>query len=102
MACRTGCPTQDHGSYAACLRGSGIRVAYANSTNGWDYTRQKRFDRENAAYRQAVADGLQPTGFTEREIGEAYQHAEVAYANGYDTYKKTLESMRPVQEVDPL
>lgn len=60
MACRTGCITKDHESYAACLRDAAPRVAYCNSAGGWDYTRQKTWDRELDAYRAAKAEGIQP------------------------------------------
>lgn len=62
--CRTGCPTQDHGSYADCCRSSGIRVAYANSVGGWDYSRQKTWDRELSRYRDLKAQGVEPEGTT--------------------------------------
>lgn len=75
MTCRTGCPTQDCGSYADCLRGMGLRVAYANSANGWDATKQKRWDRENASYRQAVKDGLNPSGVSFNAVNTAYDAA---------------------------
>lgn len=71
MACRTGCPTKDCASFAACLRGSGIRVAYANSAGGWDYSRQKSWDSELTAYRDAVAQGIQPSGTTRDKIDAA-------------------------------
>lgn len=70
MSCREGCPTQDHDSYAQCCRDSGLRVAYANSTNGWDFTRQKRWEGELADYRKLRAEGSQPRG-TDRAHLEA-------------------------------
>ncbi len=74
--CRSGCPTQNHDSYAACCRNSGIRVAYCNSTNGWDASRQKTFDNENAAYRAAVDEGIQPNAPTFTEIDKARRKAD--------------------------
>lgn len=71
MTCRTGCPTQDHVSYSDCLRNSGVRVAYANSANGWDLTKQKKWDAELNAYRGAKAEGLQPAGTDMRSIDQA-------------------------------
>ena len=58
--CRTGCPTQDHVSWAACARDSGIRVAYCDSANGRDLTAQKNWDRELDAYGAARKQGIQP------------------------------------------
>lgn len=66
MACRTGCATKDHGSYAECLRAGAPRIAYCNSANGHDYTRQKTLDRDLAAYKDARAQGIQPAS-TQRE-----------------------------------
>lgn len=71
MACRTGCPTQDHASWAACARDSGIRVANCNSAAGWDTTRQKRWDAENEAYAAARAEGIQPAGTRMADIDKA-------------------------------
>ena len=61
MACTTGCKTRDCESYAACLRGKGARVAYANSAGGWDYSAQKKWDRDLAAYKDARDQGIQPS-----------------------------------------
>ena len=58
--CRTGCPTQDHVSWAACARDSGIRVAYCDSTNGRDLTAQKNWDKELGSYAEARKQGIQP------------------------------------------
>lgn len=83
MACRTGCLTKDHQSYAACLRSAAVRVAYANSASGWDFTAQKKQDRELDEYRSLRAQGVQPAGTTRPHIeaakaisdstGKAYQ-----------------------------
>jgi hypothetical protein len=69
MACTTGCPTQDCPSYGACLRGKGARVAYCNSAGGHDYTAQKKHDAELAAYKDARAQGIQPSS-TKRDAVE--------------------------------
>jgi len=74
--CRSGCPTKDHRSYADCCRNSGIRVAYCDSTNRQDYSRQKRWDSELAGYRDAVAEGLEPKGTTWKEIDAARKAAD--------------------------
>lgn len=59
--CTTGCPTQDHASYGECLRSKGLRVAYCNSAKGLDATEQKRWDKSLDAYRDARAQGIQPS-----------------------------------------
>jgi hypothetical protein len=77
VSCRTGCPTQDHGSYAECLRGANLRIAYANSANGWDLTKQKTWDKELADYRSARAQGIEPAGCDRRSIDQAVQISDV-------------------------
>ena len=69
--CTTGCRTKDCESYAACLRGKGARVAYANSAGGWDYSAQKKWDRDLAAYKDARAQGIQPSGTDRKAVDRA-------------------------------
>lgn len=69
--CRSGCPTGTCGSYAECLRNANVKVAYCNSANGWDASKQKRWDNELANYRAALASGVEPTGTTQKEIDKA-------------------------------
>lgn len=71
MSCRSGCPAQDCASYAECLRAANVRVAYANSANGWDLTKQKTWDKELSDYRSAVSQGIQPKGTDRRSIDQA-------------------------------
>lgn len=70
--CRTGCPAPGaHDSYGACLRAASVRVAYCNSANRQDYTRQKRWDAELASYRSARAEGIEPSGTTQADVDKA-------------------------------
>lgn len=69
--CTTGCPTQDCESYAQCLRGKAPRVAYCNSANGMDYTAQKTWDRDLAAYKDARAQGIQPASTKRDAVNRA-------------------------------
>jgi hypothetical protein len=69
--CTTGCPTQDCPSYAACLRGKALRVAYCDSANGRDYSTQKKWDRDLAAYKDARAQGIQPSGTDRSSVDRA-------------------------------
>lgn len=62
-------------SYGAYLRSLTIRKAYADSANGWDFTKQKRFDKTNSDYRDAVKAGLEPKNVTDAAIRQAYQEA---------------------------
>jgi len=54
--CRTGCPTQDHRSYAECCRGLQLAIGEALTLQ------QQAVDRELKAYRNARAEGIQPRG----------------------------------------
>lgn len=76
MACRTGCATKEHQSYAECLRAAGTKVAYANTAGGMDYTAQKKWDKELDFYRQAKADGIQPATTKTKDIRAAYAASE--------------------------
>lgn len=66
MACTSGCPTQDCGSYAACLRRKSTGTWGVNISNGFEATKQTRWDRDLSAYRDARDSGIQPSG-TDRE-----------------------------------
>jgi hypothetical protein len=78
MACRTGCPTKDHRSWGECARAAVPAVIGLESTNP-SFTReaQRKFDNENKAYAAAVNEGLDPTGFSQREIDAAKRQADL-------------------------
>ena len=69
--CTSGCPLQTCESYAACLRGKSLRVAYCNSAGGSDYTAQKKWDRDLAAYKDARAQGIQPSSTDRAAVNRA-------------------------------
>lgn len=69
--CTSGCPFQDCESYAACLRGKGVKVAYCNSAGGFDYTAQKAWDRDLAAYKDARDQGIQPSSTKRDAVNRA-------------------------------
>lgn len=71
MACTTGCTTKDCESYAACLKGKSLRVAYCNSANGYDFTQQKKWDADLAAYSDARAQGIQPASTARTSVDAA-------------------------------
>lgn len=73
--CTSGCKTQDHPSYGACLRAKSMAVMGLEST-GNDYTKDQKMHRENAAYRAARAEGLQPTMPTMKAVDEAKRKAD--------------------------
>lgn len=54
------CEGEQHPTYGACLRGKNLRIMYANSANGSDFSAQKRWDKELDLYGEARAAGLQP------------------------------------------
>lgn len=69
--CTSGCPTKDCESYAACLRQKAPKVAYCNSANGFDYTAQKTWDRDLAAYKDARNQGIQPSNTSRAAVDRA-------------------------------
>lgn len=71
MACREGCVTKDHESWAACARAANVTVnAMVTSQFQRMYGQTKR---DLSAYRQARADGIQPAGTTERKVNAAVE-----------------------------
>lgn len=71
--CTSGCPTQDHESYGECLRSKSLRVAYANSASGADYTREKRAAANRQAYRDARRQGIQPDSSKIQDVRRAVE-----------------------------
>ena len=85
MACRSGCPTQDHADWGECLRSANLKVAYSG-IGGGDATAQKRADREIQAYRDARAQGIQPAGTRLAQTRAAVEKSNKdgkAYVAGY-------------------
>ena len=68
-SCRSGCLTQDHASYAECLRAANVTVtAVVNSPFQGMYEKTKT---ELSAYQTARANGIQPEGTTIEKVREA-------------------------------
>ena len=89
VACRTGCVTKDHESYGQCLRAASLRVGWAKSAKGLDYTAEKRNEAELQAYRDARKAGVQPAGTRTPQIREAMElsaKAGAAYDAGTQTF----------------
>lgn len=78
MACSSTCLTQDHPSLGACLRAKSVKVAYCNSANGHDATKQKRWDAELDAYKAARSEGIQPSGTTREAVDRAVRLSDAA------------------------
>ena len=61
--CSTACVTRDHESFGECLKAKALRVGYCRSaTGGLDATKEKKWQRELDAYKDARAQGVQPSG----------------------------------------
>ena len=75
MACRSGCPTQDHANWGECARAANFRVAYCG-VGGGDATEQKKWDKNLDMYRAARAQGIQPTGTSPRKVMAAIKQSE--------------------------
>lgn len=79
--CSSACATRDHRTFGECLRAKNLNL----NPNLANTNLQKAWDGELNAYRNAVAQGIQPAGTTMEKIrqaeeisqatGEAYQGA---------------------------
>lgn len=58
MSCRSGCPTQDHGSWGECARAANLLVAPSIQ----QIPSRKAWDSELKLYAEARRQGLQPKG----------------------------------------
>ena len=67
--CRTGCRTEDHASYAECLR-SANPVINATTTSNLSYMWSKT-KSDLAAYETARRNGIQPEGTTVDKVRQA-------------------------------
>lgn len=70
--CRTGCPTQDHKSYAECCKGLQLAIGEALTL------RQQSVDRELKAYRNARAEGIQPSGTQMHQVEQAVRASDAS------------------------
>lgn len=78
MACRTGCPTQDHASWGECARSSSLRIGWAASSRGLDLSAQKRWDQELDLYASARSQGIQPRSTKTHDIRKALDVSDAA------------------------
>lgn len=77
MACSSNCLTQDHASWGECVRSKGINAQWLGGT-GPSAKDQRLFEGENAGYRQALKDGLNPKGVDRASVRQAYDEAAAA------------------------
>lgn len=73
MACSSGCPTQDHESWGACIRSKNLRT---NALDGEALTVQKRADKTLDEYAKARSYGIQPASTRERDVKAAVRLSE--------------------------
>jgi hypothetical protein len=70
--CRTGCPTQNHLSYADCCKGLQINHGEALSHI------QKSWNRELDAYSSARRQGVQPDGTHMHQVEKAMRASDAS------------------------
>lgn len=77
MACRTGCPTQDHANWGECVRASNLQLSTGDANSRRVMT-NKAWDAEMNAYQDAVRQGLDPKTTSMKDIVAAKAMADVA------------------------
>lgn len=77
MACSSGCPTQDHESFGACMKAKSAIVAYCGQ-GGQDYSAQKRLDADLAYYKDARQQGIQPASTQRDAVDRAHRLSDAA------------------------
>lgn len=87
MACRSGCPTQDHATYGECLRSARIKTTMA-------FGGMKHTDSELAEYRALRAQGIQPAGTT-RPALDAAKAISDKYGGAFDATNGTVDGKTP-------
>ena len=87
MACTSSCKVGGHRTYGECLRSQNVGVMGLEST-GNDFSKTRRMHAENAAYRAAKAEGLQPQAPTMAAVDAAKRAAD---ATGTPDGKITVE-----------
>jgi hypothetical protein len=73
--CSSACPTQDHKTFGECMRAKNLQL----NPNLSDTGSSKAWDAELSAYRDARAQGIQPSGTTMAKVREA---VEISNATG--------------------
>ena len=86
MACRSGCPTQDHDSWGECARES-VRFGFWYSQG---VQRENDWNSELAEYRAARKQGISPASTQRKDIRAAVALSEAAdrpFDAGTGTFK---------------
>lgn len=72
--CTSGCKTQDHESYGACLKAKNLATTGLESTNpSFSRNREKAWDAELNRYEAAVKQGIQPASTRTEHIDAAVE-----------------------------
>lgn len=75
MACRTGCPTQDHANWGDCVRASNIQMNAGDASSNKAMSKSK-WNGELDAYQAARDQGIQPAGTRMGQIQAAVEASE--------------------------
>lgn len=73
MACSSGCPTQDHTSWGACVRSKNLRTPALSVDM---LTQQKSADKTLDEYAKARSYGIQPKSTHSHHVQAAVQISE--------------------------
>lgn len=87
MACRTGCKTQDHASYAECCKDAATGAWMVAASKGYDQGAQRRWDGELSEYRSLRKEGIRPDGTTRPHLEKAKKlsdHMGAAYGRDFN------------------
>jgi hypothetical protein len=60
-----------HATFGECMRSKNLKIAYCQSHEGIDATKQRKWDRELDMYASARAQGIQPQGTKESDVRAA-------------------------------
>lgn len=91
--CTSGCATQDHATYADCLKDKGTRPWMVAISKGFEVDKQRRWDGELQAYRDARAEGIQPDGTTMGKIDKAKRLSDLVGA----AYGRDFNAATPLE-----
>ena len=87
MACRAGCRTKNHASYADCLKAANAKTMMGAQI-------RSNTERELENYRRARAAGVQPAGTTQAAIDAANATSD-RYGAAFDATDGTVGGKPP-------
>lgn len=73
MPCTTGCRTQDHGSWGACVRAKNLRT---NALEGEALSTQRAADKTLDDYAKARSYGIQPSSTRAADVQAAIRASD--------------------------